>query len=196
MPDPQVIRRRARSAAESILDNSALRSALDDAQADQLINWGLAQVERLVVRTAELSDEEATPVLEDGVTAVSRLMRHVNQLVEHPTQPIALSERERLNPFGALSQRMRQLVVLPSAEQLQAVAEQEVAAHHSKEELFEALLAVLQTPPAPQDPATEMATTEPEVPPAPAVEPPTAEPAPEEPPSTWSRLWRKFSGRS
>jgi hypothetical protein len=191
--DPTTLRRRARSAAESILDNSSLRNALDDPQAEQLINWALARLDALVARTAEMSDEEAAPVLEDGVTAVSRTMRHINQLVEQPTQPVAISEGERLNPFGVLSQRMRQLVALPSAEQLQAVAQQEAAAEHSREEVFEALLAVLQPPAepsAPVDTPPQEPTAE-----APAAEP-TAESPPEEPPSTWSRFWQTLTGRS
>jgi hypothetical protein len=50
---------RIRMAAESILENEALRGGLSDEQAStSLLNWGMARAQQLAGETAEIEDEE------------------------------------------------------------------------------------------------------------------------------------------
>ena len=207
--DPAALRRRNRYVAEAILDNSALRNALDDTQAQQLIDWGLARLTAFVARTETLPDEEATPLMEEAVTAVSRVMRQVNELVEHPTTPLEPSEAQTRNALGALSKQLAlwQSLALPTADELQTIAQREAADQHTPAETFDSLMAVLETAPAPTAPAPAEpkveAAAEPKVEAA-AVAEPEAEaettPAPPaestETESTWQNLLGWLRGRS
>lgn len=74
---------------EPILDDPGWRSNLVDAQAEQLLAWGLAQVEQTAVRTQTLPDEDANPVLEKDSTAVRLIMAGVNDLIGTIGQPPA-----------------------------------------------------------------------------------------------------------
>lgn len=194
--DPAALRRRNRYVAEAILDNSALRNALDDTQAQQLIDWGLARLSAFVARTETLPDEEATPLMEEAVTAVSRVMRQVNELVEHPATPLEPSEAQTRNALGALSKQLalRQSLALPTADELQTIAQREAAEQHTPAETFASLMAVLDT--APATPATLLEATPETTPPsAVAAEPETA-PTPPPQESKWQNLWGWLRGRS
>ncbi len=74
---------------EPILDDPGWRSNLVDAQAEQLLAWGLAQVEQTAVRTQTLPDEDADPMLEKDSTAVRLIMAGVNDLIGTIGQPPA-----------------------------------------------------------------------------------------------------------
>ena len=74
---------------EPILERPGWRSHLADAQAEQLLAWGLALVEQKAVRTQQLPDEDADPVLEKDSTAVRLIMAGVNDLVGTIGQPPA-----------------------------------------------------------------------------------------------------------
>jgi hypothetical protein len=69
-------------AAERLLENSALRDGLTDAQAQQMLDWGLALVERTAVHSQNLPDDDAELLLDGVVTAVSRVMKQVNRLTD------------------------------------------------------------------------------------------------------------------
>jgi hypothetical protein len=75
-------RRRLRRTAEILVDDIGLRSNLTDIQAERLLDWGLAHVQETAVNAAELTDEEALPLLEEQVSVVRRIMRLVNRLME------------------------------------------------------------------------------------------------------------------
>lgn len=75
-------RLRHQYAAERLLENSSLRDGLNDAQAQRLLDWGLAHVERTAVRSENLTDDDAEPLLDGVVTAVSRVIKQVNRLVD------------------------------------------------------------------------------------------------------------------
>ena len=64
-----------------ILDEAGWRSNLVDAQAEQLLQWGLAQVEQTAVRTQNLPDDDADPLLEKDSTAVRLIMAGINDLI-------------------------------------------------------------------------------------------------------------------
>lgn len=70
-----------RRAAGQLMEDSSLRSYLVDEQAQQLLDWGFAQVEQAAARTAKLPDDDAMPVLEDKVAAVRTVMQLVNRIV-------------------------------------------------------------------------------------------------------------------
>ena len=72
-----------------ILDEAGWRSNLVDAQAEQLLQWGLAQVEQTAVRSQTLPDEDADPLLEKDSTAVRLIMEGVNDLMGTIGQPPA-----------------------------------------------------------------------------------------------------------
>ena len=57
------------------------RSNLVDDQAEPLLAWGMAQVEQTAVRSQNLPDEDADPVLEKASTAVHLIMAGVNDLI-------------------------------------------------------------------------------------------------------------------
>ncbi|HRQ39331.1 MAG TPA: hypothetical protein PLD25_15595 [Chloroflexota bacterium] len=87
--DRRIARRRARQWAELLMEDSSLRSNLDDDQATQLLNWGLAQVKVAAIATAALADEAAETRLEKDTTAVKLIMHGVNDLIASIGQPLA-----------------------------------------------------------------------------------------------------------
>lgn len=74
-------RSRLRHAAELLAADSSLRDNLSDAQAKQLLDWGLAHAEEAANRTSLLGDEIALPVVEDVVAKVRRSMRLVARIM-------------------------------------------------------------------------------------------------------------------
>jgi hypothetical protein len=82
------IRHRLRRSADILVDDAGLRSNLTDAQAKQLLDWGLGHVKRMAQQTARLSDEDAYPALEEMVTTVRRIMRLVNRLMKPPAATV------------------------------------------------------------------------------------------------------------
>lgn len=100
------LRRRLRRATGRLMEDSSLRSHLTDDQAQQLMDWGLAQVEETAVRTADLSDDEAAPRLEETVTAVRGVMQMVNRMVG--TQTAAAGDGTAAT--ATVEERMRRLI--------------------------------------------------------------------------------------
>ena len=84
-----IVRARLRRWFGPILDETGWRSNLVDAQAEHLLNWGMAQVEQTAVHTQRLPDEDADPLLEKDSTAVRLIMVGVNDLIGTIGQPPA-----------------------------------------------------------------------------------------------------------
>ncbi len=82
-----VVRARLRRWFGPILDEPGWRSHLVDDQAEELLQWGLAQVEQTAVRTQNLPDDDADPLLEKDSTAVHLIMSGVNDLIGTIGQP-------------------------------------------------------------------------------------------------------------
>ena len=76
-----IVRSRLKSWFGPILDEPGWRSNLVDDQADQLLHWGMAQVEETAVRTQNLPDDDAGPLLEKDSTAVRLIMAGINDLI-------------------------------------------------------------------------------------------------------------------
>ena len=77
IPDRRV-RKREKYAAGMILENSALRRQLDDAQAEPLIRWALSRLTAAAQRTASLPDDDAYALLEQRVGQIGGVMRLIN----------------------------------------------------------------------------------------------------------------------
>jgi hypothetical protein len=95
VPDSTTQQRRHQLAAERLLDNSSLRDALDDDQAERLLDWGLAHVSRTAAATAHLPDEEAEATLDEVTTTVSRVMKEVNRLADDAAEMDESEARQR-----------------------------------------------------------------------------------------------------
>lgn len=76
-----IVRARLRYWFGPIVDEPGWRSHLVDDQANQLLHWGLAQVEQTAVRTQNLPDDDADPLLEKDSTAVRLIMVGINDLI-------------------------------------------------------------------------------------------------------------------
>ena len=83
----ETVRGRLKRWFEPILERPGWRSNLVDNQAEELLAWGLAQVEHTAVRTQALPDEDADPVLEKDSTAVRLIMEGINDLIGTIGQP-------------------------------------------------------------------------------------------------------------
>ena len=84
-----IVRTRLKRWFGPILDEAGWRSNLVDAQAEHLLNWGMAQVAQTAVHTQRLPDEDADPLLEKDSTAVRLIMVGVNDLIGTIGQPPA-----------------------------------------------------------------------------------------------------------
>ncbi|RMH02162.1 MAG: hypothetical protein D6706_00665 [Chloroflexi bacterium] len=74
------MRRLHKNAAESILENNTLRDALTDDDAQELLDWAMAQLKQAAEVAMLLPEETAESFMTERVTAVSRIMRQVNNL--------------------------------------------------------------------------------------------------------------------
>jgi len=72
---------RLRRATEAILEAENLTDGLQDAEAETLLNWGLARVEAAVYATADLDPAAAKAHIARSVTLVRQMMRRINTLV-------------------------------------------------------------------------------------------------------------------
>jgi squalene cyclase len=129
-PQAQARDRRRQQFSEPLLDNSSLRDALDDDQAQQLLDWGLAAIAGEVERTLNLSDERALPRLEDSAGLVRQIMRQVNDLVDNLPQ---LSETDSWTELLLLSERLRRLQSTP--EEKLGTARETIALGRTREQL-------------------------------------------------------------
>jgi hypothetical protein len=72
---------RLRRATEAILEAENLTDGLQDAEAEALLNWGLARVEGAVQDSADLDSAAAKPHISNGVVTVRQMMRRINNLI-------------------------------------------------------------------------------------------------------------------
>jgi hypothetical protein len=86
--EKRLARRRGRAWAERLMEDPGLRANLNDEQATQLLDWGLAQIKQAAVATANLSRKEAKERMEKDGTAVKLIMQGVNDLIGSIGQPL------------------------------------------------------------------------------------------------------------
>ncbi len=78
------MRKRLREYGEPIATTPKLREALNDDQANELIDWGMTALQKWVEETVDQSDSEVRMLLDNKATAVSLIMELVNQLMANP----------------------------------------------------------------------------------------------------------------
>ena len=87
------LEKRMRMAAESILEDEALREGLDDEAASILLDWGMARAKQIAAETANLEDEsEAEEAVYPHMRALRRLLRAAAGLCAEGVQPAQQSE--------------------------------------------------------------------------------------------------------
>ncbi|HZD10333.1 MAG TPA: hypothetical protein VE553_03245 [Candidatus Binatia bacterium] len=75
-----------RRASDRLVSDSSLRDALDDDQAQRLLDWGLAQVRNSAEKARKLPAAQARAAMESAVQSVRNVMQQTNRLVEQVTQ--------------------------------------------------------------------------------------------------------------
>ena len=80
--DPGV-QRRARQAAEAIMENESLMPDLDSSTAQVLLEWGLDCVRKVAASSAGLTDDEAEEAMAPRLKATRQMMRAVNHWIGH-----------------------------------------------------------------------------------------------------------------
>ena len=73
------LEKRRNQAASSILENEGLTADLDDEIADELLNWGLALAEQIVMGSQDLDDEEAEEAMYTPMKALRKMLRAINK---------------------------------------------------------------------------------------------------------------------
>lgn len=92
---------RINQAAESLLDDETLTSALDDATAATLLEWGSAIAERIALQTSGMDDRAAESFMFPRLRACAKLMRQVNQWLGNAGE---MDESDRSSSLGEIFQ--------------------------------------------------------------------------------------------
>ncbi len=71
-----------RRGSDQLLSDSSVRDALDDEQAQQLLDWGLARLRAAALELRHLPTEEARSLMDEKVRTLRRHMQQANRLVE------------------------------------------------------------------------------------------------------------------
>jgi len=69
-------------AMERIMTDTRLRGSLTDEQAKQLLGWGVAQLNQVALKTEGLDDASAETMMDEQMSAVTRILRYANKLTE------------------------------------------------------------------------------------------------------------------
>jgi hypothetical protein len=75
------IEKRARRAAEQLLEDSSLTGDLMDTEGKRLLQWGITLAERLAAQTEGIPDEEADVTFEAHLEKLRGVIRRINRLV-------------------------------------------------------------------------------------------------------------------
>lgn len=144
-----IVRSRLKRWFEPILESPGWRSNLVDAQAEQLLAWGLAQVEHTAVRSQTLPDEDADPVLEKDSTAVRLIMEGINDLIGTIGQPPEFDLVDDI--MTRVLKNLRWLTNQPlRPDNLRRVSQfNQARKTEDRDAAFQYLLALIQTEPSP-----------------------------------------------
>lgn len=82
-----LVERLVRRGSEQLLSDSSLRDALDDEQAQQLLDWGLDQVRASAEQVCHLPPEDAQARIDEKVHALRRRMQRANRLLDQIPHP-------------------------------------------------------------------------------------------------------------
>lgn len=75
------IEERARQAAEQLLDDEGLTAEMQDAEAQTLLDWGIAFSRRLSEHTFGMDDISAEEYLSAALPNLRRVIRRINKLI-------------------------------------------------------------------------------------------------------------------
>lgn len=75
-----------RQASERVIFDTGVRDALDDEQAQQLLDWALARLRIASDATGSLSDARAQEAVDETAQMVRRVMRYLNRIVDRGSQ--------------------------------------------------------------------------------------------------------------
>lgn len=73
---------RRQRAAQMLLESGVVTPALDDDQAEVLLDWALAQAGSCALSSRDMGEEEALGRISQGVARVRLLMGMVNDIIE------------------------------------------------------------------------------------------------------------------
>jgi hypothetical protein len=82
MVSEEKLEERRQRAAQMVLESGVVTPALDDDQAEVLLDWALAQVGGYALSSRVMGEEEARRHVSRGVAKVRLLMGMVNDIVE------------------------------------------------------------------------------------------------------------------
>ncbi|MFW6068666.1 MAG: hypothetical protein ACOC9E_03700 [Chloroflexota bacterium] len=71
-----------RRGSDQLLSDSSVRDALDDEQAQQLLDWGLARLRAEAQELRHLPTEEAQARIDEKIQTLRRRMQQANRLIE------------------------------------------------------------------------------------------------------------------
>jgi len=71
--------RREERAVESLFEDEALTAGLDDAAANELINWAIDCISRTFQKASRLGESDAERMITDRLSAIRRLMRFIGR---------------------------------------------------------------------------------------------------------------------
>ena len=100
MAEADRLEQRTLRAAEAILQSESLTADLRDAEAEVLLEWGLARAEACARKTRHLADAQANARIAGGISTIRKSMRRINAL---------LAERTHFSPTQ-LTRRMEDLI--------------------------------------------------------------------------------------
>lgn len=150
------VSRRARRAAESILENETLTANLDDDAAQVLIDWGIDSAEMIAQRTVGLDAPEAEEIMTPRLRALRQLMRLVNQAIPDLERSPGEKNKEYQNFKNTLDTIIEQATIIygpdfkpPTQEQQAAFLEQNVIlpnAPSDPSDLIKKLRTFIETP--------------------------------------------------
>jgi hypothetical protein len=85
--------KRVSLAAESLLEDEALRGDLEDDAAEMLLNWALAKSEVIAKNTAGLDEEAADETMYPRMKGLRRISRDLNRWISGRGEPGELMEK-------------------------------------------------------------------------------------------------------
>ena len=87
------LEKRIRMAAESILENEALREGLDEEAASALLDWGIVRAKQIAAETVDLEDDvEAEEATYPRMRGLRRILRAVAELYADSVDPVRRTE--------------------------------------------------------------------------------------------------------
>lgn len=138
----QGARSRLRLAAERLYDDTRLRDALDDDQAERLLSWGYNEIARTLAELPASEPEASDTQVEESTAPVREVIVRVNRLMDGYQQSSAAQRREQMARLVEWLCRVR-LRRLQVGDLVRLEALSAAAGSLSRQEFFASLLALV-----------------------------------------------------